>query len=205
MKSLNRWEPAMRSGRHRCMTSSSPKFFLTVMFALGIVTAACGGVDVSVSADDSGGLPVDPDDTASGDDGDGQIDQDGGDGIILGGGPYAIGTVKIVVEHPEAETVTYELACFGDTATLIPDPTDGVRADRACTALADAAIEQYLAQGADPGEICTEIYGGPDLATITGMLNGQDIDRSVDRSNGCGIDRWDVLLADVLPPALGNL
>lgn len=198
-------EPEVKPDRHRHMTSPSPKLFLSLLFLFGFLAAACGAAEVSVSSDDSGEFPVDPDDTASGDDDPVDGEGPGDDDVILGAGPYAVGTLKIVIEHPNAETLSYELACFGDTATLIPDPTDGVRADRACTALADAAIEQYLTEGSDPGEVCTEIYGGPDTALIVGMLNGKDVDLTVDRSNGCGIDRWDVLLADVLPAALGNV
>ena len=54
--------------------------------------------------------------------------------------------------------------------------------------------------------MCTEIYGGPDVAAITGTYDGVDgpkIDTTIDRTNGCGIDEWDTLLSQVLPGALG--
>ena len=187
------------STRPSDMSTPTSRLFTGFIFSLSLLAMACGASSISVSSDDTGGLPVAVDDTTSTDD----VGDDGD--IILGGGPYAVGTLKIVIEHPEADTVTYELACFGDTATLTPDPTDGVQADRACTALAQPDIEQYLAEGPPSDQICTEQYGGPDTAAITGMLNGQDIDITVDRSNGCGIGAWDVLLADILPRALGNL
>ncbi len=182
------------------MNAPTPRLFIGSLFALGLLAAACGASDISVSSGDT-------DDTANAQDDegfDGSADDDADD-LILGGGPYAVGTLKVVIEHPEADTVSYELACFGDTATLIPDPTEGVRADRACTALAQPEVEQYLAEGPALDQICTEQFGGPDTARVTGMLNGQDIDITVDRANGCGIGAWDILLADVLPQALGNL
>ncbi len=181
---------------------------LTLFTALSLVGAACGGstaTDVDLPAvGDDGTDQIDLDDTG----GDGALDDDGvvaADDLPLGGGSYAIGTLKIDIEHPELDTVSYELACFGDTATLIPDPTDGVRADAACTALARPDIEQYLVNGPADDQVCTEIFGGPDTARIVGMLSGNDIDITIDRSNGCGIDAWDVLLADVLPQASGEI
>jgi hypothetical protein len=38
---------------------------------------------------------------------------------------------------------------------------------------------------------CTEIYGGPATATVTGTLRGIRIDASFSRANGCEIARWD--------------
>jgi hypothetical protein len=46
---------------------------------------------------------------------------------------------------------------------------------------------------------CTEIYGGPDVATITGSVDGEPVDATVTRSNGCEIARW-----DALEPVLGE-
>jgi hypothetical protein len=41
-----------------------------------------------------------------------------------------------------------------------------------------------------PAQACTEIYGGPDLATIEGELDGEGVSGTFDRSNGCEIDRF---------------
>jgi hypothetical protein len=42
-----------------------------------------------------------------------------------------------------------------------------------------------------PGHVaCTEIYGGPETATITGTLRGEPIDARFSRENGCEIARW---------------
>jgi hypothetical protein len=49
---------------------------------------------------------------------------------------------------------------------------------------------------------CTEIYGGPDLLTVTGTLEGESIDAELTRENGCEIDRfdrWVPLLRELFP------
>src|SRR5688572_17055799 len=40
---------------------------------------------------------------------------------------------------------------------------------------------------------CTEIYGGPGTARVTGQLEGRPIDVRFSRNNGCEIARWDAL------------
>ncbi|GAA2082333.1 SSI family serine proteinase inhibitor [Aeromicrobium halocynthiae] len=77
--------------------------------------------------------------------------------------------------------------------TLECDPVGGdhPNAQAACEVLA----------GADPGvfepvpedQPCTMIYGGPQEATITGSLDGVEVDARFIRQNGCEIARWDAL------------
>jgi len=40
------------------------------------------------------------------------------------------------------------------------------------------------------GMACTEIFGGPETATITGTLHGQAVDATLRRTNGCEIERF---------------
>jgi hypothetical protein len=43
-----------------------------------------------------------------------------------------------------------------------------------------------------PGNMaCTAIYGGPDVAHVTGTLRGEPVDESFSLEDGCQIDRWD--------------
>jgi hypothetical protein len=37
---------------------------------------------------------------------------------------------------------------------------------------------------------CTQIFGGPETAHVTGTLRGTDIDARFARNNGCEIERW---------------
>lgn len=38
---------------------------------------------------------------------------------------------------------------------------------------------------------CTEIYGGPQTATVTGTFRGEPVDAQFSRTDGCQISRWD--------------
>jgi len=44
-----------------------------------------------------------------------------------------------------------------------------------------------------PNRACTEIYGGPQTARITGRIRGRRIDATFSRQNGCEIARWDAV------------
>lgn len=50
--------------------------------------------------------------------------------------------------------------------------------------------------------ICTQIYGGPQTATITGTYRGERVRLELSRTDGCRIAQWDRLGA-VLPPLDG--
>lgn len=45
----------------------------------------------------------------------------------------------------------------------------------------------------DPGEVCTEIYGGPERYVIEGTSAGEAVSIEVTRVNGCEIARFDRL------------
>lgn len=77
-------------------------------------------------------------------------------------------------------------------ATLECDPDGGThpRPEEACRALAAnvGALEPV------PEDVaCTQQYGGPERARITGTLSGREVDAELSRSNGCEISRWDHL------------
>lgn len=76
-----------------------------------------------------------------------------------------------------------------------PDPQG------ACAAL--AATERPFAKPSG-AQMCTDVYGGPQTARVTGMYLGQKIARTFTRSDGCEIARWDGL-APLLPDVSGTL
>ena len=45
------------------------------------------------------------------------------------------------------------------------------------------------------GTPCTEIYGGPQTARVTGTYRGDPVDATFNRTNGCESDRWDGYVA----------
>ena len=64
-------------------------------------------------------------------------------------------------------------------------PTDST----ACGAAAGVSAADVQKTGDDVA--CTQLYGGPEEATITGTIRGTQIDASFKRTDGCEIARWD--------------
>jgi hypothetical protein len=75
-------------------------------------------------------------------------------------------------------------------ATLTCEPAGGTHSspDKACLLL--ASDPEALAP-VPPDTACTMIYGGPEEATVVGVVNGEQVDAAFSRSNGCELDRWD--------------
>jgi hypothetical protein len=84
--------------------------------------------------------------------------------------------------------------------TLRCDPPGGtLRASaRACARL-DAGGRALFAP-LSPKVVCTEIYGGPQRARVTGVLDGKRIWATFARTNGCHIARWAKVSPWLLPP-----
>ncbi|MGW1140392.1 SSI family serine proteinase inhibitor [Streptomyces zhihengii] len=65
-------------------------------------------------------------------------------------------------------------------------------------------LDQFARDGADPfapvpeGQMCTQQFGGPATARVTGTWRGRPVDATFDRSDGCEISRWQAL-EPVLP------
>ena len=85
-----------------------------------------------------------------------------------------------------ASDKTYQLTC---------DPTGGdhPNATQACRALAD--IDVAVFQPVPAGTACTMIYGGPETAKVVGTVNGDKVDATFSRENGCEIARWEAAKA----------
>lgn len=50
------------------------------------------------------------------------------------------------------------------------------------------------------GSLCTEIYGGPQVALVTGSIDGHRVWARFQRRNGCEISRWQRVSPWLLPP-----
>jgi hypothetical protein len=82
------------------------------------------------------------------------------------------------------------------SATLQCDPDGG--SHPAVAAACDALLQHEDALQPVAGDVaCTEIYGGPELATIS----GPNVHATLSRRNGCEIARWDALAPVVELPA----
>jgi hypothetical protein len=42
-------------------------------------------------------------------------------------------------------------------------------------------------------QMCTQVFGGPETATITGTWRGKPVMSRLSRINGCEISRWNAL------------
>lgn len=83
--------------------------------------------------------------------------------------------------------------------TLRCRPTGGTHPKRvrACAALLDAGRGVLAPVPAD--RMCTQQYGGPERARITGVWRGKPVDARFNRTDGCQIARWNALGAVFTP------
>lgn len=158
------------------------RLLVLVLIAMA-VAASCGGEDTPTGAADE---PT-SDDPASGDPASDEP---------LGAGPYPIADLSFAVDLGEGRIRSYRLACLGDTATFTGDVD--LPADAACLALNEIEVRTRLLTDEHQDRICTEQYGGPEVATISGTLDGTVVAARIDRINGCGIDDFDRLLQALL-------
>jgi hypothetical protein len=93
-------------------------------------------------------------------------------------------TVK--VDDGNGTTSTYSLTC-------VPEGGQHPAAADACAALAAAGAEAFGPPPKD--QMCTEQYGGPQTATVTGTLAGKPVRAQFARTDGCEIGRWAALSA----------
>lgn len=79
--------------------------------------------------------------------------------------------------------------------TLTCSPTGGDHPDpeAACAVLAVVGAKAFAPPAKD--EMCTEQYGGPQVATVVGTVDGTTVRARFSRTNGCEIGRWDTLAA----------
>ncbi len=68
---------------------------------------------------------------------------------------------------------------------------------RACTKLKAGGTKLFAP--VPPRVMCTEIWGGPQVARVTGRLGAARVDARFDRTNGCEIARWNALSPWLFP------
>ena len=77
---------------------------------------------------------------------------------------------------------------------LTCDPEGGDHPDpaAACAALEEAGGAEALA-APRKDERCTMQFGGPETASVTGVVDGEQVEATFARTNGCEIGRWEAL------------
>jgi hypothetical protein len=116
-----------------------------------------------------------------------------GCGIIASGGdvtaepPTGTATPRtteltiVVKAGPDKAEQTYTLMC---------DPPGGDHPDpEAACRLLNELKDPFAPVPVDA--MCTQVYGGPQTATVTGTLRGEPVDAEFSRTDGCQISRWD--------------
>jgi hypothetical protein len=59
---------------------------------------------------------------------------------------------------------------------------------KVCGAVADLTADNFAPTGSHMA--CTQQYGGPETATVTGSFRGETVEARFSRENGCEISRW---------------
>jgi Subtilisin inhibitor-like len=79
------------------------------------------------------------------------------------------------------------------TYTLRCNPVGGTLPHRAAACAKLAALKGRPFASVPKGLACTQQYGGPQEAVVTGRFRGQLVRARFNRKNGCEIARWDRL------------
>ncbi|WP_394251192.1 SSI family serine proteinase inhibitor [Arthrobacter pityocampae] len=91
-----------------------------------------------------------------------------------------------VQQDASSEPVQYVLECVDG----VPGPaTTHPNADAACASLARLGTAFFTARPRKD-VVCTQQYGGPQTASITGELDGTAVTGSFALTDGCQISRW---------------
>ena len=118
-------------------------------------------------------------------------------GAVVAGGATA-GTVSRT-----ALTVTYWASGPGAGApvrwTLRCSPARGslLHAAAACARLARVGRRVFAPVASNA--VCTQIYGGPQVGLVVGVVEGRRVWAKLQRRNGCEIERWNRVSPWLLP------
>lgn len=96
--------------------------------------------------------------------------------------------------NPDASTRVWTLTCE-------PPGGDHPAAQEACATLVERTREGTPFASPSEGQICTQIYGGPQTAEIEGHWRGRPVSADYSRQNGCEIQTWDALQPVIAPGA----
>ncbi|SNR78504.1 SSI family serine proteinase inhibitor [Blastococcus mobilis] len=125
---------------------------------------------------------------------------DDGAGSSGGPGDPAVGQgvsragddLQVVVDRGDGSAPEqWTLTCAGNASGTHPE------AEAACAHLAGLA-DPFAPLPDDV--VCTQQYGGPETAHVTGRWNGEPVDLRLARTDGCLITQWDSLVPFVPPP-----
>jgi hypothetical protein len=94
-------------------------------------------------------------------------------------GPTADLQISISIRGSEAPSKLWTLRC--PAGGTLPD------AAAACRKLAD--VQDPFAP-VPKSSACTQIYGGPEIADVSGTFDSNRVDTQFSRGDGCELERW---------------
>jgi Subtilisin inhibitor-like len=94
-------------------------------------------------------------------------------------GPTADLQIEISIRGSQAPTKVWTLHC----------PPGGTLPDAATACRKLAAVKDPFAP-VPKGTACTQIYGGPEIANVSGTFDGERVDTKFSRGDGCELERW---------------
>ncbi|MGJ3191497.1 serine protease inhibitor [Paenarthrobacter nitroguajacolicus] len=109
---------------------------------------------------------------------------------------YDVDLTVTLTEAPGAESREFHLRSAA--GLLSPDP-DSMHSNLPDALAALAAVEQFGEEiffpEPRPDRICTQQYGGPQVAVVKGWFRGRKVHSHFSRTDGCEIARWKTLAA----------
>jgi hypothetical protein len=160
---------------------------LLATLALALLVAGCGadGADVP----DRGNAPAED------------------DGEVFGGGTAEQATAQLQLRIdnvgsrddaglPVPSTIACDRSlpatCRATIECPVAEDSGDERLRTTCRWLAGEG-RSLLLEDPPEREVCTQQYGGPEVATVTGTLDGERVDATFSRENGCAIARYDAV------------
>ena len=89
-----------------------------------------------------------------------------------------------------SEPIRWTLRCNPPRGTL-------ARPAAACRRLAMGGTRLFAP--VPPATVCTQIYGGPQVARVVGRVAGKRVATTFSREDGCQVSRWDGVSPWLLP------
>ena len=93
--------------------------------------------------------------------------------------PTADLQISVSIRNSEAPSKAWTLHC----------PAGGTLPDAAAACRKLGQIDDPFAPVPE-GTACTQIFGGPEIADVSGTFNGKAVDTQFSRGNGCELERW---------------
>lgn len=172
----------MARTRSRTTTAGVAVALAALLALSGCQTGQDDDADAGAPSDDASAT-TSPDDPVSSDDP--TTSPDPSDEPSEPATPVSADLTVVVDATGEGATTTYTLTC---------EPLGGHHPDAAAACGAIAAAGGPAAFEPVPmGVACTEQWGGPQTATVTGTVAGETVTAEFNRTNGCEISRWEAL------------